>query len=120
MIKLKYHNLETWRKAVEFYFPKTEYWEEVGYINAKIPGTLTIYATWYKYGDGSGIIEVTDKIKKIDQWKEEIIPCILCADKTKMLGTQMCDPCRELYNRISFNINHAKEVLKLIESNKIN
>jgi len=46
---------------------------------------------------------------------DSTIPCTLCAQPTRMLGTKLCDRCWELKTRITHDIDLAKRIIKDIE-----
>lgn len=50
---------------------------------------------------------------------EAFVPCTVCGNKTSMLSTGFCDTCWELRTRIGANLEQAKEIIKLIEEEKV-
>ena len=47
------------------------------------------------------------------------VPCKICGASTRMLGTELCDPCWELLHRITFNQKRFKQVLNYINEKEV-
>lgn len=70
--------------------------------------------------DDDGYREWSETIEKQDQQiQDETVACTLCGKQTRMLGTQLCDPCWELEKRVRHSPELARKILDEMPDEKL-
>lgn len=54
----------------------------------------------------------------MNQSEELTVPCVICDDPTRHVGTKRCDRCWELERRIKLDLALARKIIQAIDGER--